>query len=297
MNMERECKSCKRTFTPKRIGGRHKGIFCSSACKIEASHRYKDCENCSKKFVSRWKSRFCSRACAYAAQTGKKNPSWKGGKVKRECATCGQEYLCFPSVNSRFCSKKCSRPGAGRNADANPNWRGGMVTLVCANCNKEFQVSPSRANSQVYCSNECFWAHSFPRGSKRWRTRFGMSGTKSGKRPDIGIYVRSAWEANYARYLDFLISLGAVEAWEYEKKTFLFPVSRGTRSYTPDFMVKWKDGSIEYHEVKGWMHPKGKTALDRMARYHKEIKVVLIGKKEYRVLSRQYRNSIPGWAS
>lgn len=290
------CLYCGSEFTPKRVGGRHKGIFCSRECSFKSRLSHCKCSHCGKDFISnRKRTKFCSRECSLGSRRGNLNSSWKGGKVRRICGTCGIEYESFPSINKRFCSKKCSQPGKGKSGKLNPNWRGGGAQLVCPNCNKEFNVAPSQVNTKVYCSRECFFAHSFQHSSKRWKTKFGMSGTKSGKRADLGIFVRSAWEANYARYLNFLQGIGAVASWGYEEETFEFPVKRGTRSYTPDFKVKWNDGSVEYHEVKGWMHPKGKTALDRMGRYHPGIKIILIGQKEYRALSRQYRNAIPGW--
>lgn len=293
--MDRVCGFCNLRFVPKRIGGRHKGLYCSRACSISSRRRFIACPICGKTFFQKDNAKFCSQKCAGISHRGKGNPSWNGGKISRICETCGKSYGSFPSVNTRFCSRACNRPGAGKIGSQNPNWRGGMVTLVCPNCQKDFQVRPSQANTKVYCSDECFRKHSFKRDSPRWRTRFGMSGTKSGKRADLGIFVRSSWEANYARYLNFLKGIGAVDSWEYECETFEFPVKRGTRFYTPDFTINWKDGSRERHEVKGWMHPKGKTALARMGRYHPEIKIVLIGQKEYRALSRQYRNAIPGW--
>jgi hypothetical protein len=138
----------------------------------------------------------------------------------------------------------------------------------------------------------------FKRGATRWRSgsRWGMNGTKSGKREDIGIFVRSAWEANYARYLNWLKAQGEIQKWDYEKETFEFEgIKRGTRFYTPDFRVWNKDGAIEYHEIKGWMHPKGKTALKRMKKYHPHIKIVLIQQKEYRALARAVSQLVPNW--
>jgi len=111
-----------------------------------------------------------------------------------------------------------------------------------------------------------------------------------GRRADLGDrYFRSAWEANYARYLNF-----AKIAWEYEAKTFRFErITRGTMSYTPDF---WLPELGAYHEVKGWMDPKSKTQLDRMVRYFPDVKVVVIGRDWFGAARRQGLPSIvPGW--
>lgn len=127
------------------------------------------------------------------------------------------------------------------------------------------------------------------------QTRYSRS--ISGKRADLdGRYFRSAWEANYARYLNFLKSKGNIWKWEYEVDTFWFEgIKRGCRFYTPDFKV-WDTETSEpiYHEVKGWMDQKSKTKLDRMGRYHPKIKIILIQKKEYDAI-KQYSALLPGW--
>lgn len=122
------------------------------------------------------------------------------------------------------------------------------------------------------------------------------SRTRSGKREDLGgLFVRSAWEANYARYLNWLVDLEQIRSWEYEPKTFTFPVKRGTMSYTPDFRLDQKDGSVEWHEVKGWMDPKSVTRLKRFARYYPDEVLILVDESVYRSLSRQIGSFIPYW--
>lgn len=100
------------------------------------------------------------------------------------------------------------------------------------------------------------------------------------------VYFRSKWEANYALYLQFMVNNGQILSWEYESQTFEFPVKRGCRFYTPDFLVINPDKSKEYHEVKGWMDKKSKTKIKRMRIYHKEEKLVLIGESEYKNLKK-----------
>lgn len=118
-----------------------------------------------------------------------------------------------------------------------------------------------------------------------------------GRRADLGdTYFRSSWEANYARYLNFMVKQGHVVRWEYEAKTFVFEaVKRGTRSYTPDFLVVWADGRSEWHEVKGWMDPQSRVRLDRMAKYYPDEKVVVIGVEWFKQARRQLAYVVPGW--
>ena len=117
-----------------------------------------------------------------------------------------------------------------------------------------------------------------------------------GTREDLGIYVRSKWEANYARVLELLVSTGEIYRWQYEADTFDFPIKRGIRSYTPDFKV-WdhEDATPYYIEIKGWMDPKSKTKLARMARYYPDIRVDLVQEKEMRALKKQVSGLIPNW--
>lgn len=117
------------------------------------------------------------------------------------------------------------------------------------------------------------------------------SRTKSGKREDLdNIYFRSAWEANLARYYNFI----GIK-WEYEPKTFIFEnVTRGSVSYTPDFYLPDEDKWIE---VKGWMDSKSKTKLKRFARQYPEEykKLELIQQKEYNEIKRKMSGYIKNW--
>ena len=126
--------------------------------------------------------------------------------------------------------------------------------------------------------------------------RSTYSRTKSGKRADLGgMFFRSSWEANYARYLNFLKKQREIQSWQYEAKTFEFTeIKRGTRSYTPDFLVVNNNGLIEFHEVKGWMDPRSKTKLKRMAKYYPNIKIILIDSKEYKKIAK-WKKLIEGW--
>lgn len=128
--------------------------------------------------------------------------------------------------------------------------------------------------------------------------RQGYSRGKQGKRSDLNdLYVRSSWEANYARYLNFLLKNKQIYRWEYEPDTFWFEeIKRGTRSYTPDFKI-WEraDTKPYYIEVKGWMDQKSKVRLSRMEKYYPDIKIQLVTKKEYYAIKRSISKLIPGW--
>ena len=127
-------------------------------------------------------------------------------------------------------------------------------------------------------------------------TTNAYSRAKGGKREDLGgMYFRSRWEANYARYLNWLKEQGEIKNWEYEPETFVFHgATRGALSYTPDFVITEKDGAVVYHEVKGWMDSKSKTKLKRMEKFYPEIKITVIDEPAYNAI-KKFSALIPEW--
>lgn len=193
------------------------------------------------------------------------------------CVVCGSE------TKRKYCSLKC------RSTDKTKK-----VKFSCLNCGKEFLKLnwQYKKNVHNYCSVSCY-------AQLRVKTNpmNVYSRSKGGKREDLdNRYFRSRWEANYARYLNFLIDQKQIIKWEYEPDTFIFDkIKRGTISYLPDFKVFHNDGTIEYHEVKGYNSPKSITKLKRMAKYYPEVKIVLIDKVRYKVLHSQLKSIIKNW--
>lgn len=301
----RPCKHCKVAFIPKKLSARHKGAYCSRRCYQESSRGTQRCEHCGSLFQSPPSAhrRYCSRACTQGGQQGSGNPSWRGGvsktQVTKTCEVCSATFEVGPYAVGRFCSNECQIAGIAARGESNPNWRGGTF-VPCANCGQATWRQPSWSQEKAYCSRRCFATGEFAtRDAHRWqsKSRWGMAGTRSGKRPDLGNqFFRSRWEANYARYLNFLASHGVPLRWEYEADTFEFgAIRKGTRFYTPDFKVMEDGKPTEYHEVKGWKHPKGETALKRMARYYPDIKIVIIDAATYKGIAKEVSCLIPNW--
>lgn len=121
-------------------------------------------------------------------------------------------------------------------------------------------------------------------------TRNTYSRCKGGFRKDIGIYVRSSWEANTARLLNHL---GL--SWEYEPKRFFFPDEKdGVLSYCPDFYLS--DLGL-WIEVKGWMDNKSALRLWKMKQYHPAVfeNLILISEPLYKRISEDFSPFIDGW--
>lgn len=83
---------------------------------------------------------------------------------------------------------------------------------------------------------------------------------RAGFRDDIGVTVRSGWEANICRWFNHQ---GIV--WEYEPRVFYFDtMRRGARSYLPDFWLPELDIWVE---VKGRLKSTDKTKLKRFKKF------------------------------
>lgn len=154
------------------------------------------------------------------------------------------------------------------------------------------------------------WANMSEEERDAYSKRMSMIGIKSSQTNRIGAswkagwrvigenrkFYRSRWEANYAMYLQWLKENGKILKWEHEPETFWFDgIKRGCMSYLPDFRVTEVDGSICYHEVKGWMDDRSKTKIRRMAKYHPNVKLIVIDAKPYKALERQMSSVIVGW--
>lgn len=255
------------------------------------------CTVCGDQFTkSRSDQLYCSGKCASRSFRGKR-------RVLIKCVCCGNEFLNFG--NKKYCSPECQVAGdrlrrIRNNNGKGKNWSKGKQLVArgyCVVCGKKFYAPPSqrkRGGGKI-CSNNCkgeMMAKNptlFPRTSSR-RGR-------GGERPDLdNIYFRSSWEANYARYLNWLKTRGEICSWEYEPECFEFvPIKKGTRFYAPDFRVINKNGSTEYHEVKGYMDDRSRVKINRMARFYPSVKLVLIDKYIYREISSMISEAIPEW--
>lgn len=253
------------------------------------------CSVCNKEFYASpghkkegW-GKYCSLECRSTAMSGSGNGRWTGEKGECTCKTCGKKFRVRPSHqkkgDGKYCSMECRSAGHEK------------IIIKCPECGKEvakYQCHVRRANTNGYCSQRCSGVSRYRESNQLNK---GVQRGRGGKREDLnGKYFRSSWEANYARFLNFLINIKEIKCWEYEPDTFEFKeIKRGTRFYTPDFKVFCKDGSIEYHEVKGWMDKKSITRHRRMEKYYPEVKITIIDKAWFRRSGKDLQRLIPHW--
>lgn len=260
-------------------------------------HRIVPCVICDVSYrQSRSDQMYCNGKCASRAWR------WKRQRM-RICVICGDSFA--PHGRQKYCGSNCAIEAEREQKRAKNNrkgkgWSKGMQFVprrICEVCGCSFYAPPVlvRRGGGRFCSIRCYGTYVAMNPSRfpRTRNRRGIGG----KRDDLGgLYLRSSWEANWARYLNWLMELGEIESWEYEPRTFEFQgIKKGTRFYTPDFSVVNKDGSLEYHEVKGYMDAKSKTKLKRMAKYYPDIKLILIEKDTYYDMANKVGPMIPNW--
>jgi hypothetical protein len=236
----------------------------------------------------------------------------QGRYVSKNCVICNKEFKYYLSKPDRkHCSRNCyynSRIGVKRpihsefmkNSPRNFNLTFAGKTHTqseCKNISKRMKMRWKDKND--YVNSETFKQIISDRNISLIKTGKGISEFNRGySRGNAGWYIindrkfhfRSSWEVNYARYLEWLVYKKQIIKWDYEKDTFWFEtIKRGVRSYLPDFKLFNNDGSIEYHEVKGYMDDKSKTKIKRMAKYYPETKLIVIGGDEYKSIFKYER--------
>lgn len=100
-----------------------------------------------------------------------------------------------------------------------------------------------------------------------------------GFREDLGHYVRSNWEANFARILKY-----QGKTYQYEPQSF--QLAEG-KSYTPDFLV---DGV--FYEVKGYWTVLAKQKFESFINQYPNLKVQIVEGLMYDELRSQYRDLV-----
>jgi len=132
--------------------------------------------------------------------------------------------------------------------------------------------------------------------------------SRIGKRKDLGIFCRSAWEANILRYLNHL-----GWKWMYEPRVFTFEKERkGAISYLPDIYLPEYDTWLE---IKGMLPSRDRGAMRKFKKYYPEefakLKVITGNPKTkateffnkmnipifayYSDINKQYKSIIPNW--
>lgn len=155
----------------------------------------KVCLVCSVEFfVPKYRegAKFCSKPCSYRGR----KPSMPPPKLEtRKCIVCGiyttkRTWMWTKSVEETVCGKSCAgRLGKGRKRSDSMREKMRQIALERPPTSEETRRKMSQSAIKRVSNPETRSANSWARG---------------GHRDDLGHFVRSSWEANFARVLQFL---------------------------------------------------------------------------------------------
>jgi len=118
------------------------------------------------------------------------------------------------------------------------------------------------------------------------RSQQGASAySAAGFRQDLGHDVRSSWEADFARVLNYY-------GIRYEYEPLLFTLLRAdgsTVTYAPDFFVP---GLNCWYEIKGWMDHKSEEKIRLFREQYPGERLVVIDRTRFAELQMQYRDLV-----
>lgn len=110
------------------------------------------------------------------------------------------------------------------------------------------------------------------------------------------IFFRSAWEANYARYLEHQKKTGQILDWQYEPRRFWFhKVLNSTASYKPDFLVHENADTKFWVEVKGYFDERSKRNLKLFREFYPDEKIILVSSSWFKENQTKLQSIIPEW--
>lgn len=141
-----------------------------------------------------------------------------------------------------------------------------MLTITCDGCGESvsFLDLAELTRRHGFCTDLCRRMYTGRGRASRPVTHAEiMMKVKRGHREDLGTYFRSKYEANVARFFNFL---GL--PWEYEPERFVFTgYTTAPVSYTPDFHVVER-GKTWVVEVKGHWLGSDRQKLRRLKAQH-----------------------------
>jgi hypothetical protein len=147
------CLECGKSWESKVNYGRHP-LHCSHECrgiaKLKRRAFPKCCSSCGVSFVAKTKN---ARLCS---ECSPKRP--KGGR-DLQCMQCLATFYCFPSADSKYCSRKCV-------------FAAKRLVNTCKHCARRFYRRKFRnSDTRQYCRIQCYWDANGMDGSKAAKAR------------------------------------------------------------------------------------------------------------------------------
>lgn len=245
--------------------------------------------------------------CKICANIGDKNPQFIDGRstIKNKCIDCGKEIIwvskrckrCsrlkeknynFKDIKSKFICKICGNPisagsfyGKGKcikcyrdilklGGKNTPNYIN-RIQIPCFECGKIIKRRPKLIKEHNFCTQKC-------RGKWHSRTFIGKNNSNYGKVSHgnsgkyNGIFMRSSWELNFAKWCD----LSEIK-YKYEPKAFELE----NTSYRPDFYLPEFDC---YIEIKGYWRDDAKEKVEDFIKIYPNLNFKILYKKDLQEL-------------
>lgn len=238
--------------------------------KAKAKHlAYNTCEICKKQINGRKENERKNRFCYKCSASFYRNPSKKESREK------------ISQAEIRFYQNGGKPWNFGITTENNQLWKETAKKISKALYGKslEKRYGKEKANEIKKRLSERFKGINNPMFGKPSPHR------KGGFRKDLQHYVRSNWEADFARILKFYNL-----KYEYEPRTFELVKSDGEiLHYTPDF---YTDSNNSFYEIKGWMHDLDKEKIDLFQKQYPQYNFVLISATKFAELALKYKDLI-----
>ena len=313
--IDRKCIYC-----GKKLGKKNKR-FCSIECYNKSKYHLheKICVNCNKKFKVHKAdlnfSYFCSEECekeyldkinTFQCKDYIIENNVKKRFMHNQCDYCHKEIYYFGARKHSYCSNDCK---------CKMNIKNTKIKHICPECHKEFI---NHRKEQKFCSVSCsskYNARKNKFGSNirpdviwnaglsaktdkrianmtKHRVNTILNNMKVGKvnnngyyagyYKDIGHCVRSGWEHNFARILQYL----GLD-YDYEEHTFTLS---NNKIYIPDFYVYVNK---TFYEIKGEWKNDSESKVELFIEEFPQYKLEIIDKKRYYKLINVFKNIVP----
>jgi len=247
---------CTKVQNPQRLYARHSE---KSEDIVRASQRCEEsgrndqavlvCKNCGKILVKR-QTKYCSKSCQgqFKCNIPLDLKVWNDGKTKEEFPQMSNSGVKLGNIPWNKDKKGLQIP-----------WNFGLT--------KETDTRVAKYGN-THKGHNCY---------------NGSGNGKNGYREDIGHFVRSSWEANFCRILQYF----GVD-YEYEAHRF----NLGYSTYRPDF---WLVNANIYIEIKGYADKKWQKKLAEFNNQYPEETLVVIGIPEYKKIDKKFSEVIANW--
>lgn len=294
------CEVCKLEFVYTKLKKSKPDIrTCSKECSyaLRAKTRAachdpveKICSNCSESFFDTTKKKKSSKcaSCVTKAMVATRRTKGSYTRTKEQneklSKAMQKKYDTGWNPNTPEHREKLSKGMKDRWADGSMRDKTVTTTLIRYGASHWTQSAEGKAKLSLILKGRKFShesRHNMSKGASR-RVRENNNHYERGRggfREDLGHYVRSSWEANFARILKI-----QGKNYEYEPKTF---VLASGKTYTPDFFVE-----NMFYEVKGYLSEIAKNKIESFMKEYPDIKLQIIDATVYDDLRLLYRSKI-----